>query len=391
MKKQIIALVDCDSFFVSCEQSINKALQGKPVCVLSNNDSCVVARSKEAKKLGVSMGMTYYRAKREFPNVVYLSGNLDIYRKFSKKVMGILKDFSPDLQVYSIDEAFLELSGVKNCHNLNYYKLAKKIRDTVKNELDINVSVGVSTTKVLAKFACEKAKKSDGIYLIGKNKIKKELSGTPVEEIWGIGKNISKLLRRFGILTCDELVKMTDAQLEAKLGKRGFELKHELLGECFDYVINVEKMPKSIQNTRTFPKNSSDKNYIKNWLNKHIHTSCARLRQLNGTCKAVGIILKTSDFTYYNQKINLKESTNFELDISREVMKMFDIIFNSDLVYRSCGVTLEKLEYNSQSQLNLFGDAKSKDCTKLADALDKLEKKFGRNVVKTGFLDDENL
>src|SRR5574344_1157455 len=102
MKKQIIALVDCDSFFVSCEQSLNKDLQGKPVCVLSNNDSCVVARSKEAKKAGVTMGMTYYRAKREFPKVIYLSGNIERYRQFSKNVMSILRDFSPDVQVYSI-------------------------------------------------------------------------------------------------------------------------------------------------------------------------------------------------------------------------------------------------------------------------------------------------
>src|SRR5574344_1660052 len=132
MKKQIIALVDCDSFFVSCEQSINKALQGKPVCVLSNNDSCIVARSKEAKKIGVGMGMTYYRAKKEFPNVIYLSGNLETYKNFSNQVMEILRSFSPDVQVYSIDEAFLELSSVKKFHNLNYYKLAKRIRETIK-------------------------------------------------------------------------------------------------------------------------------------------------------------------------------------------------------------------------------------------------------------------
>src|SRR5574344_150815 len=162
MKKQIIALVDCDSFFVSCEQSLNKDLQGKPVCVLSNNDSCIVARSKEAKKVGVTMGMTYYSAKKEYPNVVYLSGNIETYRKFSKKVMEILRTFSPDLQVYSIDEAFLELSGVKKFHKLNYYKLAKKIRETIKKELDINVSIGISSTKVLAKLACETSKHAGG-------------------------------------------------------------------------------------------------------------------------------------------------------------------------------------------------------------------------------------
>lgn len=388
MKNSIIALVDCDSFFVSCEQSVDKSLKGKPVCVLSNNDACVVARSKEAKKMGVRMGMPYFMAKKEFPNAIYCSGRIELYRKISKQVMAILKDVSPDVQVYSVDEAFVELSGVRKLYKLNYYKLAKKIRDRIKLELDINVSVGVSRSKVLAKLACENAKKLDGIYLIGQCKIEKELKNTKVGEIWGIGRSTANLFNRWGILTCDELVKRNDDWLKIKVGVRGIELKHELLGEIVDSVKSAKKMPKSIQNTRSFPNFSTDKNYIKNWLNRHIHTSCTKLRHLNGRCKTVCLMLKTKNFMTYFEKINLKNETDFEIVIAKEVFKLLDKIYIPNTIYRSCGVTLENLNFEPESQLTLFSDNENnKDFTKLATALDKLEKKFGKNVVKTGFTD----
>lgn len=387
MKNSIIALVDCDSFFVSCEQALNPELQDKPVCVLSNNDACVIARSKEAKDIGITMGMPYFKAKKQFPQGIYVSGNHKTYKDFSRKVMAILRDFSPNVEVYSIDEAFVELSGLKRLYKTNYLGIAKLIRQKIKDELGINVSIGVSKSKVLAKLACEKAKpdKGEGVYLIGERKIPKVLKTTKVQEIWGIGRNTSIALNRWGIITCEELVQKSDEILKTRLGKRGLELKHELLGEYIDKVKSKRKLPKSIQNTRTFPKNTTDLIYIKNALNIHIHNSCTRLRHFGGKCNAISVMLKSKDFVTYWEKCTLKNPTNFEIEISKEAIKLIEKIYDPAIIYRSCGVTLENIDYEKGSQLTLFANCKSKNYDKLAQAIDNLEQRFGHNIVKTGF------
>lgn len=389
MAKTYIALVDCDSFFVSCEQALNKDLQGKSVCVVGSERGCVLARSKEAKKLGVPMGHPYFMAKKEYPECTYVFGNYQLYKTTSKKVMAILRDFSPTVEVYSIDEAFVELSGLKKLYKKDYFEIAKAIRKKIQDELNINVSIGISRSKVLAKLACEKAKGTEnGIYLIGERKIPKVLKETKIQEIWGIGKKTTLLFNRWGILSCDELVKKPDDLLKTKVGKRGVELKHELMGEAIDAVKTRRRLPKSIQNTRSFPIFTNDINYIKNALNVHIHTSCTKLRYLKGKCRTIEVMLRTKDFMVYCEKINLKNKTTFELEISRAAIELVEKLHRQDILYRSCGITLENLDFNEESQLNLFAEEKQKNLEKLGIAIDKLESKFGRNIVKTGFTED---
>lgn len=391
MKESIIALIDCDSFFVSCEQALNHDLKGKPVCVVGGERGCVLARSLEAKQMGIPMGMPYFMAKKQFKDAIYVTGEHGNYKDFSRKVMGILIDFSPTVEVYSIDEAFIELSGLKKLHKSNYLEMARAIRTRIKDEVGISVSIGVSKSKVLAKLACEKAKPGvgEGIYIINKGKIPKILKSTKVQEIWGVGRNTTLALNRWGILYCSELVEKTDEWLKQRAGKRGVELKHELLGECIDKVKSQKRIPKSIQNTRSFPDFTSDLQYIKNALNVHIHTSCTKLRHFGGKCKTVGVMLRTKDFNVYYEKKNLEDYTNFELEISRLAMKLLESLFDKNIIYRSCGVTLENLDYTNESQLNLFEKGKQKNYDKLAHAIDKLETKFGKNIVKTGFTSDK--
>lgn len=390
MTECFIALVDCDSFFVSCEQSVDENLKDKPVCVVGSERGCVLARSKEAKEMGIPMGHPYFMAKKEYPECIYVFGNYQLYHDISKKVMSILKDFSPSVEVYSIDEAFVELTGLQKLYKTNYLGIANLIRNRIKTEVGINVSIGVSRSKVLAKLASEKAKPGvgKGIYLIGKRKIPKVLKSTKVQEIWGIGRKTALLFNRWGILSCDELVKKSDELLKIKIGKRGVELRHELLGECIDKVKTTRNLPKSIQNTRSFPKFTSDINYIKNALNAHIHTSCTKLRYLKGKCRTVSVMVRTKDFMVYSDKKNFDELTNFELEISKTAIQMLEKIYDPNVLYRSCGVTLENLDFNEESQLSLFMNCKQKNFDKLAQAIDNLEKKFGRNVVKTGFMDE---
>ena len=387
VKQKYLALVDCDSFFVSCEQKRNTNLKGQPVCVLSNNDGCVISRSKEAKKMGVKMGEPFFMAKKDHPKAIYITADHEYYKEVSNHIKSILKNFSPFVQIYSIDEAFIDLTGLTRLYKRNYYKLAKHLRSKILEEVDIPVSIGVSSTKTLSKLASDKAKNiSDGIYLIGKQKIKKELRHTNIEEIWGIGRRLTKNLKRHGVLTAEELVEKTDKWLDSKIGIHGIEMRHELLGEMVSTVTNEVKTPKSIQNTRAFGMFTNDFNFIKNELNKHIHTSCRKLRKYETKCLQIGVMLRTKDFRVFYTKQDLITPTDFELEISNLAINLLKEIYNPNILYRSTGVILDKIGEQGTEQLSLYSDNTIETKKKnLAKCFDKLESKFGKNIVQTGF------
>lgn len=387
VKQKYLALVDCDSFFVSCEQKRNTNLKGQPVCVLSNNDGCVISRSKEAKKMGIKMGEPFFMAKNDHPKAIYITADHEYYKEVSNHIMSILKNFSPFVQIYSIDEAFIDLTGLTRLYKQNYYKLAKHLRSKILEEVDIPVSIGVSSTKTLSKLASDKAKNiSDGIYLIGKQKIKKELRHTNIEEIWGIGRRLTKNLKRHGVLTAEELVEKTDKWLDSKIGIHGIEMRHELLGEMVSTVTNEVKAPKSIQNTRAFGMFTNDFNFIKNELNKHIHTSCRKLRKYETKCLQIGVMLRTKDFRVFYTKQDLITPTDFELEISNLAINLLKEIYNPNILYRSTGVILDKIGEQGTEQLSLYSDNTIETKKKnLAKCFDKLESKFGKNIVQTGF------
>lgn len=384
--RRIIALVDCDSFFVSVEQAENPELKNKPVCVLSNNDGCVVARSREAKKMGITMGMPYFMAKREFKECTYLSGNHELYENYSKKIMNILKNFSPDVEVYSIDEAFIDLTGVRRLYKKNYADIARMIKSKIMEEVDIPVSIGLAPSKTLAKLASDKAKNTGGLYIIGSRKIFKELKNTKVDEIWGIGNNTASLLRKFGVLNGYELISQTDEWLKSKINITAVELKHELMGETILKIDSKEKIPKSIQHTSSFKNFSSDKNFIINSLNYHIHRACSRLREIGASCYSVTVLLRTKDFKLYKEKRILSVPTNFELEISAVAKELFEKMYETTVLYRSSGIVLDKFSFKKEEQLYLFDNSEISDKkNKLAKSIDNIEKKYGKNSIKTGY------
>ncbi len=387
-RKHIIALVDCDSFFVSCEQAVNPELKGKPVCVMSGRGQCVISRSKEAKKLGVRMGMPYFQIEGQMKKAIYINANHDLYHEISKKVMAVLKEFSPKVEIYSIDEAFVDLTGLERLYKKNYLEIAQMIRDEVKEKVDIPVSIGLSSSKSLAKLASDKAKKlEEGVMLIGARKIVPLLQKTSIDEIWGIGKNLSALFRRNGILTAYELVSQDDVWLNKQVGIRGLEMKHELLGEMVSPVCDEVKLPQSIQKTSALAKFSSDKNYLKNSLNYHIHRACVKLRKINAKCKGISIFLRTKDFRVFCEKKVLNAATDFELEISDIVFELLEKIYNEKILYRSTGVILDTFVFNSQAQMSLFTDINvDEKKEKLSKCFDKLEERFGKDIIQTGFI-----
>lgn len=388
-KQKVIALVDCDSFFVSCEQKRNPELKNKPVCVLSNPEGCVISRSKEAKQMGVRMGEPYFMAKKEHSKAIYPVADHEYYGQVSRQVMSVLKDFSPYVQIYSVDEAFVDLTGLERLYKKNYKELAVMLRQKVLDEADIPVSIGVSTSKTLAKLASDKAKNvPEHIYFINTGDILNELEKTKIEEIWGIGRRLTDKMKKSGIITALELVNKSDQWLDKQIGIHGLEMKHELLGEMTSPVINETTTPKSIQNTRAFGIFTSDFNFIKNELNKHIHTSCRKLRRHNTKCLQVGVMLRTKDFKVFYTKQDLISPTDFELDISKIAIELLKEIYNPNILYRSTGIILEKIGEEGTEQLSLYTNSDTNEKQKkLTECFDRLEKRFSKNIVKIGFSD----
>ena len=340
--------------------------------------------------MGVRMGQPYFMAKEEFPDAIYVSCHHELYGEISCQIMNLLKEISPKVQVYSIDEAFVDLTGLKRLYKKNYLEIAQHIREIILEKIDIPVSIGVSSSKTLAKLASDKAKKVDGgVYLIGARKIKSVLENTKIEEIWGIGRNLSLLTKKNGILMASDLVKKEDAWLNKMMGIHGIELKHELLGEVISPVVNEEKPQKSIQKTSAFGIFTSDMNYIKGQLNIHIHSACRKLRRIDCKAKIVGVMLRTKDFKVFYTKKNLETPTSFELEISNIAFELLKEIYNPDILYRSTGIILDDLCANSAEQLFLFSDDElDSKKERLSKCFDRLESKFGKNIVKIGFVGD---
>ncbi len=393
MKKSVIALVDCDSFFVSCEQKVNPELKGKAVCVLSGHGECVISRSREAKKLGIPMGIPTFKMTKDIKEKsVLITASHGLYGEISEQVMSVLKSFSPKVEEYSIDEAFVELTGLQRLYKRNYFEIAKMIRQEILDKVDIPVSIGVSTSKSLAKLASDKAKNIDGgIFVVGASKIENLLKNTAIDEIWGIGRNLSRLFRQNGVLTAYELVQKSDAWLDKQIGIRGLEMKHELLGQTVSRVDDTFKPPKSIQNTSAFGIFTSDLNFIKNQLNYHIHTACKRLRKLNLKCSGIAVMLRTKvEFKVYYEKITIPHSTCYEWEISDIAFQLLEKIYNPNIVYRSSGIILDDFMSSDGEQMFLFADNESiEKSERLAKSIDKLESKFGKNIIQTGFIKEK--
>ena len=386
-EQKYIALIDCDSFFVSCERKLNPDLNGKAVCVVSGDRGCVIARSIEAKEMGIPMGQPLFMAKRDFPKCIYINANHYAYAEISNQVMSVLKQLSPTVEVYSIDEAFVDLTGLSKLYKKNYYDLAKYIRDLIAQEVGVPVSVGVSRTKALAKLASDKSKTTeDHVCIAGKQSLIKLLKATEIGEVWGIGRRLEPKLRGHGIYTAYDYIQKSDIWLKSRFGKLGLELKYELMGNLINKVSTEYKLPKSIMDTKSFPEFTTDLNYLKNELMIHIHSACRKLRRADCKCGTIGVILKTKDFRTYFEKVDLDLRTNFEFEISEYAMPILEKLYDKSIIYRSVGILLENFNPTSNEQMTLFSNNERRSKNEsLAKSLDKLEAKFGRNIVTTGF------
>jgi len=385
-----IALVDCNNFYVSCERLFRPDLKNIPVVVLSNNDGCVVSRSNEAKALGIKMGQPWFQCKdlSEEHGILALSSNYALYADMSNRVMSILSSYAPRQEVYSIDESFLDLTGVSNLRDLSY-----EMRETVGKWTGIPVCVGIGPTKTLAKlanFVAKKHPRSKGVFnysdLSGELQVKL-LSQIDVSEVWGIGRRISKKLAEHGVHTAQDLRIAHTPTLKAEFGVVVEKTQRELQGiQCMD-LEDVAPAKKQIISSRSFGTSVKDVAVLKDAMSTFVANACVKLRAQNSHASLIQVFLQTDRFRQdkpqYNPSLSvpLPQATNDSLVVNRWADYLVGRMFKPEYEYKKAGVMLGEITPVGQYQSDWLEPPQVAD-TKLMDALDVLNKRFGRGTVK---------
>ena len=385
VKEHVIALVDCDCFFVSCERVDNPKLNGKPVCVTTGATSkgIVVSRSNEAKALGIKMRATMFQLNGLYPSCHYIPARHERYAEISKQVMDVLRDFTPDVVEVSVDEAYLDLTGMSKMYGLSYENLIKKIRKEVLEKAKVPVSIGLSTSKTLAKLASDKAKKTGGIFIIHPSKIREILHNVNLEEICGISHQTSMNYWKKGISNIDEFLDKDPNWIRKAFGINGERLRYELAGVSVSPVNPVEEAPQSIQDTRSLEDFTDSLEVLESTLSYHVHRASQKLRKWDGYCSVLAVMLRTKDFKVVEIETKLDKPTNSEQRLLRKAHELIKQLYKPRTLYRSTGISLRNLVFGKAQQQSLF-EKDSREDDKMSRVIDDLEKKFGKQVVKLG-------
>lgn len=344
--------IDADAFFASCEQATNPALKGKAV-VVGKERGIATAVSYEAKMRGLKRGMTLSEIKKLCPEAVIITSDYEKYSLFSVRMFEILKRFSPIVEEYSIDEAFVDVTGLRRVYHSSYEEIGRKIKETIKRELGITVSVGVSLTKVLAKVA-SKHQKPDGLTAISGRQIHLYLKDLPLDKIWGIGANTSAYCEKLGIKTALEFARKPEGFIKKHFSKPFYEIWHELNGRSI-YPVNpeVKENYKSISKAKTFTPTSQQDGTYANLLD-NLEKACFKVRRYSLYTKRVIIFLKRQDFSIKACEIKLTAPTAYPEDIFAFIKEAFVSIYEKGIVYRQTGVVLQELTSMKMKQQSLL-------------------------------------
>ena len=388
------ALVDCNNFYASCERVFQPQFEGKPVAILSNNDGCIISRSNEAKALGIPLGAPAFQIKElvKEKNVKLFSSNYALYGDLSHRVMRILEQFTPNLEIYSIDEAFLNFDGL-NVRDYHNYGLQMKTR--IQKWIGIPVCVGFAETKALSKVANKIAKKfqerTQGIYLIdSEEKRIKALKWTKIEDVWGIGYQTAKKAKIRNIVTAlDFIAPQNEAWIKKEMGVIGLRLKRELEGKS---VLDLEPIPdqkKSITTTRSFPKQISDFDLLRERVSTFAAVCAEKLRKQNSCCHTIIVMLvidrhsvQTSKY-YFNMAVTLPYASNSTLTISNTAIDILKKLHqgNENMKFKKAGVIVTELIDENKKQLQFFEEENPKHL-ELMKVMDKLNTKMGEKKIK---------
>ena len=382
--KKKIALVDCNSFYVSCERLFNPKIRNVPVVVLSNNDGCVISRSTEAKALGIKMGEPYFKVKElvKKNNVQIFSSNYSLYGDLSRRVMRVLKGFSDKIEIYSIDEAFIDLSHIKDEMTEEY---GKKIRERVLKWTGIPTSVGISCTKTLSKVANHVAKKNKAGVIFLKKDIDEILKKFEISDVWGVGRQLSKLYIKNGIDNAYKLKNISNTWVKKSTNVLGAKTVMELRGiPCIDLETEETKR-KSCCVSRSFGKKVESLDKLKESITTHCLNAAEKIRTDKQTTRAVTVFIRTSPFDrkYYSNSITIElpVDTNNSLELVKTAINGLNKIYKYGYFYQKAGIILSKLKNSSEKELNLLTPILENKSKTLMKAIDFTNAKYGRNAI----------
>ena len=385
-KKNKIALVDCNSFYVSCERLFNPKIQKKAVVVLSNNDGCVISRSREAKDLGIKMGEPYFKVKElvKKNKVEVYSSNYALYGDISRRVMKVLKTFSPKVEIYSIDEAFIDLSFIDEKGVEDY---GREIRSRVLKWTGIPTSVGIASTKTLSKVANHIAKKEKAGVIYLNTNIDEKLKKFPIEDVWGVGKQLSKFYHKNNISNAYDLKNVSNTWVKKGTNVLGAKTAMELRGiPCIDLQIDQEKR-KNCCVSRSFGRKVKDLNELEESVITHCLNAAEKIRADDQIAKTITVFIRTSPFDknrryYSNSKtIDLAIPTSNSIELIKNAVKALTDIYKYGYAYQKAGIILSGLKDANQNDQNLLTPLLENKSKKLMKAIDYTNTKYGRYAI----------
>ena len=388
--KKVFALVDCNNFFVSCERLFQPELNGRPVVVLSNNDGCIIARSNEAKSLGIPMGAPLFKFKHLIArhNVHVFSSNFALYGDLSCRVMDVLRQMEANLEVYSIDEAFLFLPANKIWDRNGY---AAELRKRVRKYVGIPISIGIATTKTLAKIANRMAKtdpRSQGVFdLVDNSQIDSILGKIEVNDVWGVGKRSTEKLHKHGIYTALDLKRADQIWIRKSMTVGGLRTVMELNDIPCISLQNAPASPKSIVTSRTFGQPITDCDNLREAVINYTSIAAEKLRKQGVEAQTLNVFITTGPFDqhYYsnNQTITLSRPTSSTPELITAALQCLKSLYRPDYKYRKAGIMLSGIGPGNKQQ-DLFSPSSTKVDKSLMVGLDKINGKWGRNTIQYG-------
>tara|TARA_A100001037_G_scaffold61086_1_gene53205 strand:- start:39 stop:1319 length:1281 start_codon:yes stop_codon:yes gene_type:complete len=382
-----IALIDCNSFYVSCERLFNPKIRRLPVVVLSNNDGCIISRSNEAKALGIKMGEPYFKARNIIikNNVQVFSSNYSLYGDISRRVMRTLKRFNSKIEVYSIDEAFLDLS---NFSDKEVKDVGKEIRNTVLQWTGIPTSIGIAETKTLSKVANHIAKKqkSGVVSLVNIKDLDPILEKVEVRDIWGVGKQLSKFYIKNGIYNAKQLKNASNTWIKKTKNVLSSRTAMELRGVPCIEIETKQAKRKSCCVSRSFGKKVEKLRELKESVTSYCLNAAEKIRSESLVCKSITVFIRTSPFQnkgifYSNSKtIDFPIATNNSIEIVKNALEGLDLIYKDGFKYQKAGIILSGLS-DSEKGNSLFKSTKDERIKNLMQSIDNTNYRYGRSTI----------
>lgn len=385
----MFALVDCNNFYASCERLFQPHLHGKPIVVLSNNDGCVIARSDEAKAVGIPMGAPAFQYKKLFKEkgVYVFSANFPLYGDLSDRVMQILAGYCPEIEIYSIDEAFLDFKSLKTKKLREY---AIKMRNSVLMATEIPTSIGIAPTKALAKVANRIAKKfpdkTQSVYIIdSEEKRTKALKWLPVEDIWGIGKRLSLRLKAIGVNTAYEFCELNSRWVQQNLSIVGYRLQRDLQGKA-NLQLETPQLKKNIAVTRSFEKDYETYEELKERIVTFAVSCSEKLRRQKSCCNGLSVFIRSNrhkNTAQYNNHIyiDLPFATNSSIELAKFAILALNQIYRKGYHYKKAGVIVHDFCPEANLQQKLFDNRDNRHLP-LMNVIDGLNKHYGSQKIK---------